>query len=112
MDKSTTPGGGAAAASVAPNQPANKTSAVAPTLNNEVEMGNMGGDAPNAENDIMQIARVGDVPAMEKLFEAGEYDATFSDDEGITPLHVRFHAASQRPLFVPPLTASHGANGS
>ncbi|KAK0368554.1 hypothetical protein CLIM01_14088 [Colletotrichum limetticola] len=87
MDKSTTPAAAAAAASVAPNQPANKTSAAAPTLNNELEMGSIGGDAPSAENDIMQVARVGDVPAMEKLFESGEYDATFTDDEGITPLH-------------------------
>ncbi|KDN66378.1 hypothetical protein CSUB01_06837, partial [Colletotrichum sublineola] len=83
---STSPGG-TAAPSVAPNQPANKTSAAAPTLNNELEMGSIGVDAPPAENDIMQIARVGDVPAMEKLFESGEYDATFTDDEGITPLH-------------------------
>lgn len=38
--------------------------------------------------DIMQIARVGDVAAMEALFEDGDYDATYTDDEGITPLHV------------------------
>ncbi|KAH8902496.1 hypothetical protein BR93DRAFT_932074 [Coniochaeta sp. PMI_546] len=25
---------------------------------------------------------------MEKLFESGDYDATYTDDEGITPLHV------------------------
>lgn len=95
MDKSATPGS-AAAPSVAPNQPANKTSAAAPTLNNELEMGNIGGDAPSAENDIMQIARVGDVPAMEKLFESGEYDATYTDDEGITPLHVRGRLAAMQ----------------
>ncbi|RBQ65834.1 hypothetical protein VDGD_03669 [Verticillium dahliae] len=39
------------------------------------------------ENDIMQLARVGNVAGMEKLFESGEYDATYHDDEGITPLH-------------------------
>lgn len=45
--------------------------------------------APTApEDDIMQFARTGDVPAMEKLFESGEFDATYADDEGITPLHV------------------------
>lgn len=52
-------------------------------------MGSLPSDGQqNQQDDIMQIARVGDVPAMEKLFESGEYDATYSDDEGITPLHV------------------------
>lgn len=52
-------------------------------------MGNIAGsDVPPPENDIMQLARVGNVPAMEKLFEEGEFDATYTDDEGITPLHV------------------------
>jgi palmitoyltransferase len=50
-----------------------------------MEMGNLPGD--NSKPDIMQIARVGDIAAMEKLFEMGEYDATYHDDEGITPLH-------------------------
>lgn len=54
-----------------------------------MEMGSIPGGKP-AENDIMQLARIGDIPAMEKLFEMGEFDATYSDDEGITPLHVRF----------------------
>lgn len=44
--------------------------------------------APSPEDDIMQLARIGDVPAMEKLFESGDYDATYADVEGITPLHV------------------------
>lgn len=43
--------------------------------------------APPPENDIMQLARIGDIVAMEKLLESGDYDATYSDDEGITPLH-------------------------
>ncbi|ORY70034.1 ankyrin repeat-containing domain protein [Pseudomassariella vexata] len=37
--------------------------------------------------DIMQLARIGDISAMEKMFESTEYDATYTDDEGITPLH-------------------------
>jgi palmitoyltransferase len=49
-------------------------------------MGNLPGD--EAPIDIMQVARIGDIPAMEKLFETGDYDATYTDDEGITPLHV------------------------
>lgn len=41
----------------------------------------------------MQLARIGDVPAMEKLFESGEYDATYTDDEGISTLHVSWDEA-------------------
>jgi palmitoyltransferase len=71
---------------VAPAQPSSKSSTAAPKLNNELEMGNLPGDA--APVDIMQVARIGDIAAMEKLFETGDYDATYTDDEGITPLHV------------------------
>ncbi|KAH6693420.1 palmitoyltransferase AKR1 [Plectosphaerella plurivora] len=53
-----------------------------------MEMGAVGdARAQPQENDIMQLARVGDVAGMEKLFESGEYDATYTDEEGITPLH-------------------------
>lgn len=70
----------------APAQPTVKAAAAAPKLNNEMEMGTLASDK-TAENDIMQVARVGDIVAMEKLFETGDYDATYCDDEGITPLH-------------------------
>lgn len=71
-------------------QVSSKASAAAPKLNNEMEMGSLPTDGQQTpKDDIMQLARVGDVPAMEKLFESGEFDATFTDDEGITPLHVR-----------------------
>lgn len=49
---------------------------------------------PAPEDDIMQFARTGDVPAMEKLFESGDFDATYADDEGITPLHVRLPSSA------------------
>lgn len=71
----------------APAQPSSKSSTAAPKLNHEMEMGNLPGD--DVPVDIMQIARIGDIPSMEKLFESGDYDATYTDDEGITPLHVR-----------------------
>ncbi|ETS80440.1 Palmitoyltransferase AKR1 [Pestalotiopsis fici W106-1] len=82
---SATPQNGSAGA---PIQPSNKGSAAAPQLSAEaMEMGNMpGGDSPPQE-DIMQLARLGNIQAMEKLFEKGDFDATYSDDEGITPLH-------------------------
>ncbi|KAI5853662.1 hypothetical protein GGS23DRAFT_620318 [Durotheca rogersii] len=77
-----------AASSGAPIQPSSKGTAAAPKLNSQdMEMGNLPGDAPPPEPDIMQIARVGDIAAMEKLFESEDYDATYTDDEGITPLH-------------------------
>ncbi|KAI2465549.1 hypothetical protein F4781DRAFT_21590 [Annulohypoxylon bovei var. microspora] len=70
----------------APIQPSSKGMAAAPKLNSQdMEMGNL--DAPPSEPDVMQLARVGDIPGMEKLFESSEVDATYTDDEGITPLH-------------------------
>ncbi|KAK5631796.1 hypothetical protein RRF57_007510 [Xylaria bambusicola] len=73
----------------APAQPSAKGSAVTPKLSSQdMEMGNLpGGDAPPAQPDIMHLARIGDVAGMEKLFESSEYDATYTDEEGITPLH-------------------------
>lgn len=75
----------------APIQPALKGSKVEPQVNSDMEMGSLGkssGEDADQEADIMQAARKGDITAMEKLFESQEYDATYSDDEGITALHV------------------------
>ncbi|KAH8898383.1 Palmitoyltransferase AKR1 [Thozetella sp. PMI_491] len=77
--------GATAAPNAAPAQPSSKAGAAAPKLNNEVEMGEL--PSNTADNDIMHIARIGDIALMEKLFEKGEYDATYTDDQGITPLH-------------------------
>ena len=68
-----------------------KASAVAPKLSDDdhVEMEDIISSGPEEiEDDIMQLARIGDVPAMERLFESGKYEATYADKEGITPLHV------------------------
>lgn len=78
----------AAAAVPSRMQPSSKAAVAAPKLNSEMEMGSLPADEPAPDNDIMQLARIGDVAGMEKLFESGEFDATYSDDEGITPLHV------------------------
>jgi hypothetical protein len=40
------------------------------------------------EEDIMQLARLGEIGAIQKLFDSGKFDATFKDEQGITPLHV------------------------
>lgn len=73
-------------ANTTPAQPPSKSGTATPKLNNEMELGNLPGDA--AQNDIMQMARIGDIAGMEKLFESADYDATYTDEEGITPLHV------------------------
>jgi palmitoyltransferase len=39
-------------------------------------------------DDIMQLARMGEVQSVEKLFDEGKVDIAFKDEEGITPLHV------------------------
>lgn len=44
------------------------------------------------EEDIMQLARLGEIAAIQKLFDSGKYDATYKDEQGITPLHVCFLA--------------------
>ncbi|KAF2259862.1 palmitoyltransferas-like protein akr1 [Lojkania enalia] len=56
---------------------------------NHVELEDMGDKKPAlpVEEDIMQLARLGEIAAMEKLFNSGKYDATYADEEGITPLH-------------------------
>ncbi len=38
--------------------------------------------------DVMQLARVGELGSIQKLFDEGKVDAKFGDKEGITPLHV------------------------
>lgn len=72
-----------------PIQPPAKGTKAEPQVNSDMEMGNLpNGNSTDPETDIMQIARIGDIRAMEKLFESKEHDATYSDDEGITALHV------------------------
>jgi ankyrin repeat protein len=35
----------------------------------------------------MQLARLGEIGAIQRLFDSGKYDATYGDAQGITPLH-------------------------
>ncbi|KAJ5605922.1 hypothetical protein N7510_008703 [Penicillium lagena] len=62
--------------------------------NAEVEMKNMRPDGSKGsvpvEEDIMQLARMGEIGAMQNLFTAKKFTANHRDEEGITPLHVRF----------------------
>ena len=72
--------------------PNGKALAVAPKLSddNHVELADMlpSGPAADPNEDIMQLARVGDIQGIEKLYEIGKFDASYCDEEGITPLHV------------------------
>lgn len=55
------------------------------------ELANMADKKPSlpVEEDIMQLARLGEISAIQKLFDSGKFDATYKDEQGITPLHVR-----------------------
>jgi hypothetical protein len=71
----------------------NKASAAAPKLTEDddnVEMKDMlpGKPVGQADVDIMQLARLGDIPAIQRLYDEGKFEPTYCDVEGITPLHV------------------------
>lgn len=76
-----------------PIMPNGKASAVAPKLSDEghVELTDISPSGPemDPDQDIMQLARIGDIQGIEKLYDIGKYDASYCDGEGITPLHVR-----------------------
>jgi hypothetical protein len=62
-----------------------------PTGEHELEdMGDRKPDVP-LDEDIMQLARLGEMAAIQRLFDSGKCDATYKDEQGITPLHVRTH---------------------
>ncbi len=59
--------------------------------NDHVELSNMrASPAPGLpEQDIMQLARHGDIVTIQNLYDQGKFDPKYRDEEGITPLHVR-----------------------
>ncbi|KAL1984855.1 hypothetical protein VTN96DRAFT_8610 [Rasamsonia emersonii] len=84
---------------VSPSSPSAPTGKAAPAPpkvtqpNDGVELKDMrsGSDGAKAslpiEEDIMQLARLGEIGAMQKLFDSKKYNAKYKDEEGITPLH-------------------------
>lgn len=40
--------------------------------------------------DIMQLARLGEIGPIQKLLDEGKFKADYKDAENITPLHVRY----------------------
>ena len=70
--------------------PSGKTAAASPKLSGDehVEMTDLPLSGPQENDDIMQLARLGDIAAIQRLFDKGKFDAQYCDEEGITPLHV------------------------
>jgi hypothetical protein len=60
------------------------------TGHDHVELEDLGDRKPSlpVEEDIMQLARLGEIAGIQKLFDSGKFDATYKDEQGITPLHV------------------------
>ena len=79
----------------APTTPAlanGKASAAPPktTGENTVELDKMvpPEDKLPLHEDIMQLARLGEIGPIQTLLETGKFNARYKDQEGITPLHV------------------------
>ena len=84
--------------------PNGKALAAVPKLSDDdhVEMEDILPSGPeNQDEDIMQLARLGDIQGIEKLYDSGKFDASYCDAEGITPLHV---FAPRRPCMAALLT--------
>lgn len=63
-----------------------------PASNDDVELSDVQQNASAApslplEEDIMQCARIGAFEHIQKMIDSGRYKATYSDEQGITPLH-------------------------
>ncbi|OQO05378.1 hypothetical protein B0A48_09146 [Cryoendolithus antarcticus] len=55
----------------------------------KVELSDLDSTPPKLpiEQDLMQLARLGELRAIQKLFDSGTYNAKSRDDQGITALH-------------------------
>lgn len=58
--------------------------------NGEHELQNVKPPLP-IEEDLMGLARLGELRSIQKLFDSGKYSARSADEQGITALHVRSH---------------------
>ena len=56
-----------------------------------VELSDLDSSPPQlpVEQDLMQLARLGELRGIQKLFDSGRYNAKSTDEQGITALHVR-----------------------
>jgi hypothetical protein len=87
---SPAPGSGRAPTANGSSTPATATAGTPGSGDENVELKDMVASKPPlpVEQDIMQLARLGEIGAIQKLFDTGDYDATYTDEQGITPLHV------------------------
>ena len=80
------------AAPTAPALANGKASAAPPkvTSENTVELDKMAPpeDKLPLHEDMMQLARLGEIGPIQTLFETRKFNARYKDQEGITPLHV------------------------
>ena len=67
--------------------------------NDNVELNSIRGEQtlPSPQCDLMQLARLGDIVAIQGLYDEGKFDPKYVDEEGITPLHVR--CSSRHEIF-------------
>lgn len=59
--------------------------------NAQVELSNMSSPPPPQlpiEDDLMGLARLGELRSIQKLFDTGKHNANSADPQGITALHV------------------------
>lgn len=57
----------------------------------KVELSDLDASPPRlpVEQDLMQLARLGELRSIQRLFDSGKYNAKSTDEQGITALHVR-----------------------
>lgn len=76
----------------APKMPQSKADPASPkvTEDNAVELHSRDSneDKLPLHEDIMQLARLGEIGPIKTLFEQGKFSSKYKDEEGITPLHV------------------------
>lgn len=55
-----------------------------------VELSDLDSSPPKlpVEQDLMQLARLGELRGIQKLFDSGRYNSKSTDEQGITALHV------------------------
>ncbi|KAL8962228.1 MAG: hypothetical protein Q9193_001334 [Seirophora villosa] len=83
-----------------PNQPWEEASPASPQVTPLGEMEPNDRDSSESKlplhEDVMQLARLGEIGPIQTLFEEGKYKANHTDAENITPLHVRLHTICAR----------------
>ena len=109
---STSSGSPRGAAPTPPPLANGKASAVPPkvTGGNTVELGDVASheDKMPLHEDIMQLARLGEIGPIQALFKAGKFSARYKDQEDITPLHVSLDMKPNVARCGPCLRASSG----